>query len=80
MALKLLNTIEPAGDFKVVDAADISVNKKEDLIDFLPIILTQREYEDLVNNGSIEINGETITFQENRIYMIKRYIDEPKEE
>lgn len=80
MALKLLNTIEPAGDFKVVDAADISVNKKEDLIDFLPIILTQREYEDLVNNGSIEINGEAITFQENRIYMIKRYIDESKEE
>jgi hypothetical protein len=40
MALKLLNTIEPAGDFKVVDAADISVNKNENLTDFLPIILT----------------------------------------
>lgn len=78
MALKLLNTIEPAGDFKVVDAADISVNKNENLTDFLPIILTQEEYDIISEGGTIILNGQEITYEANRIYMIKRFTEELK--
>ena len=78
MALKLLNTIEPAGDFKVVDAVDISVNKNENLTDFLPIILTQEEYDIISEGGTINLNGKDITYEANRIYMIKRFTEEIK--
>ena len=41
----------------------------------LPIILTQREYEQLIEDGAIIVDEEIITYDPNRIYMIKRFIN-----
>ena len=75
MALKIMQPIQPAGDFPAVYSDNVDANG-EALTNFIPIILTQREYNTLVENGSLEINGEIITFQEKRIYLIKRFVDE----
>ena len=61
--------------FPLVKAKDVDVSG-ESLLNYIPIILTQSEYDTLVEGGTITMNGEEITYEENRIYMIKRYVEE----
>lgn len=67
------------GDFPLMRAKDVDVNG-ETLLNFLPIILTQEEYNTLVGGGTITLNGQELTYEENRIYMIKRYTGASTEE
>jgi hypothetical protein len=60
------------GDFPLVRAKDVDVNG-ETLLNYIPVILTQEEYDILVGGGTITLNGQEITYEENRIYMIKSY-------
>ena len=57
-----------------VDAEDVRVNAEESLLNYIPIILTQEEYDTLVSGGTITLNGQPISYEPNRIYMIKRPI------
>ena len=66
------------GDFPLMRAKDVDVNG-ETLLNFIPIILTQTEYDTLVNGGTITLNGRELTYEENRIYMIKRFVAEETE-
>lgn len=62
-----------------VEAKHVDVNG-EALINFIPIILTQAEYDTLINGGTITLNGQEISYEENRIYMIKRFVEASVEE
>ena len=79
MALIIDAKIQPSGDFAAVNAKDVDVNG-ETLLNFIPIILTQEEYNTLVNGGTITLNGQELTYEENRIYMIKKHIGDSTEE
>lgn len=59
--------------YPLVRAKDVDVSG-ESLINFIPIILTQEEYNTLLEGGTIEINGQEISFEEDRIYMIKKEV------
>ena len=61
-------------DFPLVRAKDVDVNG-ETLLNYIPIILTQEEYDIIVSGGTITLNGQEIVYEENRIYMIKSYAD-----
>lgn len=67
------NFLRGDGTWDRVDAEDVWVNN-ETLLNFIPIILTQDEYNTLAGGGTIELNGQEISYEENRIYMIKRPI------
>lgn len=59
-------------DFPLIRARDVDVSG-ESLINYLPVILTQDEYNTIVGGGTIILpNGKTASFEENRIYMIKK--------
>lgn len=73
MPLMIDAKIKPAGNFAAVDAKDVDVHG-ETLLNYIPIILTQEEYDTLVNGGTITVNGREMYYEENRIYMIKKYI------
>lgn len=66
-----INFLRGDGTWDRVDAEDVWVNN-ETLLNFIPIILTQEEYDTLVGGGTITLNGQEISYEENRIYMIKR--------
>lgn len=74
MALLVYDKFQPTGPFFAMDAKDVEV-EGETLMNYIPIILTQEEYNTLLDGGTIIINGKEYTYEENRIYMIKRYID-----
>lgn len=61
------------GDWHVV-ATETYVEQKLDeaLLNCIPIVLTQTEYNTLIGGGTIMLNGKELTYEENRIYMIKR--------
>lgn len=61
--------------FPLVRAKDVDVNG-ETLMNYIPIILTQEEYNVIANGGTITLNGQEITYEEHRVYMIKRYVNE----
>lgn len=72
MPLLIYDTIQPTGgEFPAVKAKDVDVNG-EALLNFIPIILTQEEYNTLVGGGTITLNGKELSYEENRIYMIKK--------
>lgn len=71
MPLIVYDKIKPEGDYSVLDAKDVDVNG-ETLLNFIPIILTQEEYNTLVSGGTITLNGQDLTYEENRIYMVKK--------
>ena len=75
-SIELISGITPKnnGTFPLVRAKDVDVNG-ETLLNYIPIILTQDEYDILVGGGTITINGQEIAYEENRIYMIKKYAD-----
>lgn len=73
MPLMIDAKIKPAGNFAAVDAKDVDVDG-ETLLNYIPIILTQEEYNTLVDGGTITINGQEMPYEENRIYMIKKYV------
>lgn len=77
MAIELIAKIKPKNNntFAMVDAEDVETPDGGRLTDYLPIILTQSEYNTLINGGTITLNGKEIAYEENRIYMIKRPID-----
>jgi hypothetical protein len=52
--------------------SNIDINSKT-LLNYIPIILTQEEYDILVGGGTITLNGQEISYEENRTYMIKSY-------
>jgi hypothetical protein len=58
-----------------MDAKDVEVDG-ETLMNYIPIILTEEEYDSLLDGNSIVINGKEHYYDENRIYMIKKYIDD----
>lgn len=74
MAIELIAKIKPKnnGSFAMVDAEDVETPDGGRLLDYLPVILTQSEYDTLVDGGTITINGKDVSYEENRIYMIKR--------
>lgn len=61
--------LKGSGKWEDIHASEVHVNNKT-LLDYLPVILTQNDYEKLLNGETIEVSGETIEFEENRIYMI----------
>ena len=63
------------GTFPLVRARDVDVNG-ETLLNYIPIILTQSEYDTLVDGGTIVLNGQEMSYDENRIYMIKKSYEE----
>lgn len=60
----------PAGNWPLIRAQHVSVNQTETLANYIPVILTQEEYNSLLDGETIEINGQNISYEENRIYMI----------
>lgn len=66
-------------DFPLMRAKDVDVNG-ETLLNYIPMILTQEEYNIIDSGGTIFINGQPVSFEENRIYMIKRYAEDDKSE
>ena len=74
MPLIVYDKIKPekSGD-AIMDAIDVDVDG-ETLLNFIPIILTQEEYNTLVDGGTITLNGKELTYEENRIYMIKKVV------
>jgi hypothetical protein len=76
MPLIVYDKIKPEKDGDaIMDAQDVDVDG-ETLLNFIPIILTQEEYNTLVDGGTITLNGRELTYEENRIYMIKRFVAE----
>lgn len=75
MALLVYDKFQPAGPFFAMDAKDVEVDG-ETLMNYIPIILTEEEYDSLLDGNSIIINGKEHYYDENRIYMIKKYIDD----
>lgn len=74
MPLLIYDTIQPTGgEFPAVKAKDVDVNG-EALLNFIPIILTQEEYNTLVDGGTITLNGKELSYEEHRIYMIKKVV------
>lgn len=65
------NFLRGDGTWDRVDAEDVWVNN-ETLLNFIPIILTQEEYNTLAGGGTITLNGQEISYEENRIYMVKK--------
>lgn len=74
MALLVYSKFKPAGSFFAMDAKDVEV-EGETLMNYIPIILTQEEYNILLDGGAILVNGKEHFLDENRIYMVKKYID-----
>lgn len=74
MALLVFDKFETTGPFFAMDAKDVEVDG-ESLINYVPIILTQEEYNTLLDGGTIIIKGKEHSLDENRIYMVKKYID-----
>lgn len=74
MPLIVYDKIKPEKDGDaIMDAQDVDVNG-ETLLNFIPIILTQTEYDTLLAGETITLNGKEISYEENRIYMIKRVV------
>lgn len=71
MPLIVYDKIKPEGNYSVLEAKDVEVNG-ETLLNYIPIILTQEEYNTLINGGTITLNGQELTYEEHRIYMIKK--------
>lgn len=67
------NFLRGDGTWDKVDAGEVWVNN-ETLLNFIPIILTQAEYDTLIDGGTITLNGQELSFEEHRIYMIKRSV------
>ena len=67
--------IKPSGNFAAVDAKDVDVNGKT-LLNYIPIILTEEEYISIIHGGTIMIDGNEITYDDNQIYMVKKYVAE----
>lgn len=71
MSQKVYDILKPTGTFWVAQSKDIEANG-ESLENFLPIIVTPEEYNILYfHNGKIEYNGEMISYDANKIYLIK---------
>lgn len=68
MAIELIAKIKPknGGSFAMVDAEDVAY-KDGRLIDYMPVCLTQEEYDALVADGNIN---------ENTPYLIRREVEE----
>ena len=61
-----------SGEWDTIDAKDVQINKTETLLNFIPIILKQAEYDTLITEKEVTLeNGEKIEYDENRIYLIK---------
>ena len=60
-----------SGEWDTIDAEDVQINETETLLNFIPIILTQTDYDTLAGGGTITLNGQEISYEENRIYLIK---------
>jgi hypothetical protein len=61
MALKIYDTIEPQGPYPAVNAEHVSYQGKS-LVDFIPVVMTQAEYNALVEADAV--NPDTIYFIE----------------
>lgn len=73
------NFLRGDGTWDKVDAGEVWVNN-EVLLNYIPIILTQAEYDTLIKGGTITLNGQEISYEEHRIYMIKRFVEASVEE
>lgn len=51
-----------SGEWDAINAEDVQINETETLLNFIPIILTQAEYDALVESNTID---------DNKIYLIK---------
>ena len=71
MSQKVYDVLKPTGGFKIADAEDINAYG-EALINFVPIILSAQEYQQLISEGAINYGDKQITYDPNRIYFIKR--------
>lgn len=69
--------LTPAGEFPIITATDVATDDKDGRLDhYLPIIMTQAEYNNLEEYGETEIelkdgSKEKIFYDENKIYLIK---------
>ena len=71
----------PVGEFPLVKDTDVAVGESTGrLVDYIPIILTQAEYNKLEEEGAVTIvyetpegtKEQTIEYDEEKIYLIKR--------
>lgn len=76
MSQKVFDTLKPIGTFWVAEAKDIEANG-ESLGNYIPIILTPEEYNALLDGEEVEYEGEKITFDEEKIYLIKLIPTDP---
>lgn len=69
--------LKPAGNYPIAIATDIATDDKDGRLDhYIPIIMTQVEYNNLEENGEADVllkDGTTIHifYDENKIYLIK---------
>ena len=67
----------PGGNYPIVTATDVATDEEDGRLDhYIPIIMTQAEYNDLEANGEADVllkDGTTIHifYDENKIYLIK---------
>lgn len=55
MAIPITGTMKPAGKFPLVEAADVSYGSGR-LSDYMPVCVTQEEYDALVAAGEVKAN------------------------
>ena len=61
-----------SGEWDAINAEDVQINETETLLNFIPIILKQAEFDTLITEKKVTLeNGEEIEYDENRIYLIK---------
>lgn len=80
--VKIGGGLTPGGVFPVAHAKDVAIDDETGrLIDYIPIILTQTEYNELEREKVVKITYETpegerkeriIEYDEEKIYLIKR--------
>jgi hypothetical protein len=58
------------GTWDKLDPKDVWVNDNETLLNFIPIILTRDDYNKLARGETITLNGQPISYEPDRIYMI----------
>lgn len=69
--------LKPAGDYPIAIVNDIATDDKDGRLDhYIPIIMTQEEYNNLEEYGEAEIllkdgTKQKIIYDENKIYLIK---------
>ena len=73
---ELFGTLKPIGSFWAARSADIEA-RGESLENFVPIIITEAEYQALLDGEGVLYKGETIFFEDEKVYFIKQEIKDP---